>query len=326
MGKSTLINRLIGQKLSITAHKPQTTRHSILGIKTVSDLQIIYVDTPGIHVDGKRVLNQVLNRTASSALFDVDAIIMLVQSMVWNDDDQRAFEMVTRADVPFFLAVNKIDLIKHKHELLPFLNDLPAHEKLREVLLISARSGDGLPALEKSVSALIPQAPFQFAEDELTDRSLRFLAAEAVREQLTRLLSAELPYALTVEIEQFEESASLLRIGAVIWVEKSSQKGIVIGKGGERLKEVGKRARASMETLFDSKVFLQLWVRVKDGWADDERALRSLGYENQGHKSRVVNNRVGTNQCGDNQSGDNQSGDNQSGDNQSGDNQGLDHK
>lgn len=279
VGKSTLLNRLIGQKLSITAHKPQTTRHSILGIQTDGDRQVIYVDTPGIHVSGAHKLNQVLNRTASSALHDVDVVILVLQAMVWNDDDQRAYELVSHSGVPFFIAINKIDTIKHKKDMLPYLTKLPKHERLQDVMLISARKGSGVEALVSGVGALVPEAPWQFGADELTDRSSRFLAAEAVREQLTRLLSAELPYALSVEIEQFEESSDLLRIGAVIWVDKPSQKGIVIGKGGAQLKEVGSRARSTLETLFDNKVFLQLWVRVKEGWADDDRALRSLGYE-----------------------------------------------
>lgn len=279
VGKSTLLNKLIGQKLSITAHKPQTTRHSILGIQTQDDRQVIYVDTPGIHVSGTQKLNQVLNRTASSSLHDVDVIILLVQAMVWNDDDRRAYELVSNSGVPFFIAVNKIDNIKHKQELLPFLAEFPQHERLQDVFLISARKGSGVDALTTAVHGLIPKAPWQFAEDELTDRSSRFLAAEAVREQLTRLLSKELPYALSVEVETFEESAKLLRIGAVIWVDKPSQKRIVIGKGGAQLKEVGSRARSTLEVLFHNKVYLQLWVRVKEGWADDERALRSLGYD-----------------------------------------------
>lgn len=279
MGKSTLMNHLIGQKLSITAHKPQTTRHSILGIQTIDEHQVIYVDTPGIHVTGTQKLNKVLNRTASSSLHDVDVVILLIQAMVWNDDDQRAFDLVSRSGAPFFMAINKIDTIKHKKDLLPFLSGIPQHDNMKEVFLISARKGSGVDALTKAVHGLIPEAPWRYDEDELTDRSSRFLAAEAVREQLTRLLSAELPYALTVEIETFETSAELMRIGAVIWVAKNSQKRIVIGKGGAQLKEVGTRARSSLETLFDSKVFLQLWVRVKEGWADDDRALRSLGYE-----------------------------------------------
>ncbi len=279
VGKSTLLNHLVGQKLSITAHKPQTTRHSILGIKTSGNLQIIYVDTPGIHVDAKRTLNQVLNRTASASMHDVNAVLLLVQAMVWNDDDQRAFELACKPGTPFYIVVNKIDKVKNKNELLPFLTSLPSDPNLKEVLMVSARTGDGVDALETQIGELIPEGPFQFDEDDLTDRSSRFLASEAVREQLTRFLSAELPYALSVEIETFEETEKLLRIGAVIWVEKNSQKGIIIGKGGERLKEVGSRARQSMETLFDNKVYLQLWVRVKAGWADDERALRSLGYD-----------------------------------------------
>lgn len=279
VGKSTLLNKLIGQKLSITAHKPQTTRHSILGIQTDGDRQVIYVDTPGIHVSGTQKLNQVLNRTASSSLHDVDVVILLIQAMVWNDDDQRAYDLVSNSGAPFFIAINKIDTIKHKKDLLPFLTKIPSHKRLQEVMLISARKGAGVDALVAGVHKHIPEGPWQFDADDLTDRSSRFLAAEAVREQLTRMLSAELPYALSVEIETFEESPALLRIGAVIWVDKASQKGIVIGKGGSQLKEVGSRSRSTLETLFDCKVFLQLWVRVKEGWADDERALRSLGYE-----------------------------------------------
>ena len=281
VGKSTLLNHLMGQKLSITAHKPQTTRHSILGIQTVDEHQVIYVDTPGIHVTGTQKLNKVLNRTASSSLHDVDAVILLLQAMVWNDDDQRAFDLVCHSGVPFFIAINKIDTIKHKKDLLPYLTRMPKHDNLKEIFLISARKGAGVDALTTAVHALMPEAPWRYDEDELTDRSSRFLAAEAVREQLTRLLSAELPYALTVEVETFEESPALIRIGAVIWVAKNSQKRIVIGKGGSQLKEVGTRARGSLETLFGSKVYLQLWVRVKEGWADDGRALRSLGYEQQ---------------------------------------------
>lgn len=281
VGKSTLLNRLVGQKLSITAHKPQTTRHSILGIRTLGETQIVFVDTPGIHVDGRHKLNQVLNKTASSALHDVDAVLLMVQAMVWNADDQRAFDLVAASGVPFFFVVNKVDTVKHRKDMLPFLARLPGHARLQDVLIVSARSGNGVEALDAAFDRFIPEGEWRYGEDELTDRSSRFLAAEAVREQLTRHLSAELPYALSVEIETFEESPKLLRIGAVIWVDKQSQKGIVIGKGGERLKEVGKRARHSMEALFDKPVFLEAWVRVKEGWADDDRALRSLGYDSK---------------------------------------------
>lgn len=281
VGKSTLLNRLIGQKLSITAHKPQTTRHSILGIHTEENDQIVYVDTPGIHVQGKSALNQVLNRTASASLFDVDVILFLVQALSWSDDDQRAWELVCRADVPFYLVVNKVDVVTKKNQLLPFLAKLPSHDNLKDVLIISAKKGSGVDLLTEKVKKHLPQAPWMFDEDDLTDRSSKFLAAEAVREPLTRILTDELPYSLTVEIEQFDEEPGLFRIGAVIWVEKQSQKGIVIGKGGSRLKEVGTRARESLQNLFGVKVHLELWVRVKEGWADDERALRSLGFDQE---------------------------------------------
>lgn len=297
VGKSTLLNRLIGQKLSITAHKPQTTRHAILGVNTVDNIQAIYLDTPGIHMHGKRALNQVLNRTAANALHGVDVIVMVVQAMAWNEHDDRVLAMVNntlqeaRQELPVFVFVNKVDLVSRKNDLLPFLSELPmpaAAEGIDhtvEVIPGSARQQTAVDTLEKAIFAKLPSAPFVYDEDELTDRSSRFLAAEHVREQLTRQLSDELPYALTVEIEQFAQEAGLMRIGAVIWVEKESQKGIVIGKRGEKLKAVGSRARQSMETLFGQKVFLQLWVRVKAGWADDERALHSLGYEVRGEES-----------------------------------------
>ena len=251
------------------------------------------------------MLNQVLNRTAANSMHGVDVVVFVVQAMAWNEHDERALTLVRQAagpDVSLFVFVNKVDLVDKKQQLLPFLSSLQLPTDVEssvaesttgestddagkqavfahvEVMPGSARAGTAVDILESKVLAALPPGPFQFDADDLTDRSSRFLAAEHVREQLTRLLSDELPYSLTVEIEQFVEEANLLRIGAVIWVEKDSQKGIVIGKGGERLKAVGSRSRQSMEKLFGSKVFLQLWVRVKTGWADDERALNSLGY------------------------------------------------
>lgn len=282
VGKSTLLNRLVGMKLSITAHKPQTTRHSVLGVRTHGDAQLVFVDTPGIHVDGKRVLNRVLNRTASTALLDVDAIVFMVQAMSWTEDDQRALELVNRSDAPVFMLVNKTDRVSDKDKLLPFLAQLPTPENLREVIPVSAKSGHNIDVLEKLLIDCIPEGEHRFDPDDFTDRSMRFLASELIREQLTRFLEKELPYSLSVGIEQFEiEEDGLFRIGGVIWVEKNSQKGIVIGKQGAMLKEIGRRSRESMEGLFGSKVFLQLWVKVKDGWADDLRAIQSLGYEGQ---------------------------------------------
>ena len=279
VGKSTLVNRLVGQKLAITAHRPQTTRHRLLGVRTAGDVQVAFVDTPGIHVDARKRLNRVLNRTAAAALEGVDLALLVVQAGVWNEDDRRAREVVRHAAVPFAIVVNKADLVKRKDRMLPFLAALPTDERLLEVVICSARTGDGVDRLERLIESRVPVGPWRFEADELTDRSSRFLAAEAVREQLTRQLDAELPYALTVEIETFEASDALCRVGAVVWVEKPSQKGIVIGRGGERLKEIGRRARESMEALFGTKVFLETHVRVKAGWADDERALASLGYE-----------------------------------------------
>ena len=284
VGKSTLLNRFVGQKLSITAHKPQTTRHSLLGIRSEGDVQIAFVDTPGIHVGARQRLNQVLNRTASNALHGVDLALLLLQAPVFNDDDQRAWDVVTGAEVPFLLVINKVDTVKQKSELLPFLESLPTHERMLDVHMVSALKGEGVDTLSEVISEQMPEGEWRYDADELTDRSARFLASEAVREQLTRLLSAELPYALSVEIESYEETLArggvpLTRIGAVVWVDKSSQKGIVIGKGGERLKEVGRRSRESLESLLDRRVFIEIWVRVKEGWADDERALQSLGYD-----------------------------------------------
>ncbi|HBA35997.1 MAG TPA: GTPase Era [Gammaproteobacteria bacterium] len=278
VGKSTLMNYLLGQKLSITAHKPQTTRHSILGIHTQDDVQCIFIDTPGIHMGGKRALNRVLNKTAQAAIQDADAIVMIVQASDWTDEDQLVFDRVKNLKTPVFLTVNKIDRLNEKQELLPYLANLPDSENIQEVIPISARKGQNVARLEALITEALPPGDHFFAEDQITDRSSRFLAAELVREQLTRFLSKELPYALSVEIEQFERSGGVDHISALIWVEKKSQKGIIIGKGGERLKEIGKRSRVSMEKLFGNKVYLQLWVKIKSGWADDERTLRSLGY------------------------------------------------
>lgn len=279
VGKSTLINKILGQKLCITAHKPQTTRHAIMGIKTLDSIQSVYVDTPGIHGGAKRQLNRVLNRNASNAALDVDVVILIVQAGVWTDNDQKAFEVAKRSGSPIILAVNKVDQVKKKEDMLPYLSQLPQDKAIVEVIPISARKGTNVPQLEGIVGQLLPEQPHIFDEDELTDRSSRFLAAEMVREQLTRFLSNELPYALSVEIERFEVENPGYRIHATIWVERAGQKNIVIGKKGAMLKEIGTRARKSMESLFGERVFLELWVKVKEGWSDDARALQSLGYE-----------------------------------------------
>ncbi len=279
VGKSTLLNRLIGQKLSITAHKPQTTRHALLGINTTATTQFIYIDTPGIHRGGKRTLNRVLNKTAASAATGADVHVLVVQALVFDEHDQMALETIQRQEKPWLLVVNKIDRVNPKERLLPWLSELEAAQLADSVIPTCAIQGDNIKTLEADIESRLPEAPFQYGESEITDRSSKFLASELVREQLTRFLSQELPYSISVEIEKFEEDTKIIRISAIIWVEKASQKSIVIGKGGASLKEIGSRARKTMQTLFDSKVHLELWVKVKDGWSDDAAMIRSLGYE-----------------------------------------------
>ena len=278
VGKSTLMNHLLGQKLSITSRKPQTTRHRIIGIKTTEQAQIVYVDTPGIHLQAKKAMNRFMNRAASSAIDDVHVVVFVVEALKWTDEDEMVLSALKGITAPVILAVNKVDRLKQKEELLPFLHTL--HEKLNfsEVVPISAKSGTNLPQLETEIIRHLDISEPYYPEDQLTDRSSRFLAAEIVREKLMRNLGQELPYATTVEIEKFEELDRLNRIHALIWVERDNQKSIVIGEKGERLKKVGQQARLDMQKLFDKKVHLELWVKVKAGWSDDERALSSLGY------------------------------------------------
>jgi len=278
VGKSTLLNRILGQKISITSRRPQTTRHRVLGIKTEDTAQLIYVDTPGIHDYSGRAMNRHMNRTASSVLLDVDVVVFLVDGFKWTPDDDLVLEKLDSIDCPVILAVNKIDLLASRDELLPRLQELSGKYTFEQVIPISATKGDNVTALESVIETLLPHAPAMFPEDQVTDRSVRFLAAELVREKLFRKLGRELPYGLTVEIESFKNEPGITHIHALIWVERKSQKTIVIGKQGRLLKEVGIEARKDIEALIDGKVNLKLWVKIKEGWADDERALRSLGY------------------------------------------------
>lgn len=283
VGKSTLLNHLIQHKISITSKKPQTTRHRILGIKTSEHQQMIYVDTPGLHQKAQRALNRYMNRAASSAIFDVDLILFVVDSLYWMPDDEWALKKIEHATVPVILVVNKVDKIPDKSKLLPHLEILSKKRGFAAVIPLSAKSKQDVEILEKIITNYLPENAFVFPEDQLTDRSERFLAAEIIREKLMRHLGQELPYDLTVEIQEYkaEKNASgktLLRISAVIHVEKAGQKIIVIGEGGQRLKLVGEKARIDMEKLFGDKVFLKLWVKVKRGWSDDERSLQSLGF------------------------------------------------
>ena len=282
VGKSTLLNALVGAKVSITSQRPQTTRHRLLGIATFPQGQLLLVDTPGIHREqGKRsgkAMNRMMNRAARGALEGVDAALLVVQAGRWDDEDALAYEALQGAGVPVVLVVNQVDLVKDKASLLPFLAKVSEGREFASVHPVSALKRKGLEPLVDSVLSLLPEQPPLYAEDEITDKSERFLAGELVREQLMRQLGDELPYATTVEVESFVEDGNLLRIGAVVWVEREGQKAIVIGKGGERLREIGAKSRVQMERLFDRKVFLETWVRVREGWSNDEAALRTLGY------------------------------------------------
>lgn len=279
VGKSTLLNQMVGEKVAIVSRKPQTTRHRIIAIRHLPDAQLIFVDTPGLHARTPREMNRYLNRTASSALADVDAIIFMVDGLQWTADDDLALSKARQAKVPLVLVINKIDRITDKSLLLPHIEKLTAKADFAEVVPMSARRGTQLEELEAALLELMPESPQLFPDDQLTDRSDRFRAAELVREQLTRALGQELPYASTVEIEALEPDGELMRVSALIWVERPGQKAIVIGKKGQTLKQIGKDARLQMERLFGRQVYLRLWVKVREGWSDDRRALQSLGYE-----------------------------------------------
>lgn len=278
VGKSTLLNHILGQKLAITSRKPQTTRHNMLGIKTEGEVQAVYVDTPGLHKHNDKALNRYMNRSASSALKDVDVVVFVVDRTRWTDEDQLVLEKVQHVKCPILLAVNKSDRLEDKSELLPHLNWLAEQLPQAEIVPISALQGQNLDTLEKLVGERLPESEHFYPEDQITDRSSRFLAAELIREKIMRQLGAELPYQITVEIEEFKQEGRILHIHGLILVERDGQKKIIIGDKGERIKRIGQEARKDMETMFDSKVMLNLWVKVKGGWSDDERALRSLGY------------------------------------------------
>ena len=282
VGKSTLTNALVGAKISIVSPRPQTTRHRLLGIATFPEGQLVLVDTPGLHRDqGKSTataMHRWMNRAARGALEGVDVALLVVRAGQWDEADSFAYEALKGAGLPVVLVVNQVDRLKDKTALLPYLAQVSEGREFAGVHPVSALKRHGLDALVKTVLQHLPEQDALYGEDEITDKSQRFLAGEMVREQLMRQLGEELPYATTVEIERFEVDGRLLRIGAVIWVERDGQKAIVIGKGGERLREIGAKARQQMERLFDSKVFLESWVRVREGWSDDEAALRAFGY------------------------------------------------
>ena len=278
VGKSTLLNHILGQKLCITSRKPQTTRHTLVGIKTDGDVQMIFVDTPGIHTNQDRAINRVMNRSAASVIADVDVVIFVVDRFEWSEADEYVARYLSNNDVPVIVAINKVDMIEDKEALLPHLEFIASKVSAVEFVPLSALRKIHLDELEEKVKTFIPQQAHLFPEDQITDRSERFLAAEIVREKITRQLGAEVPYQVTVEIEQFRVEGKITYIDALILVERDGQKKIIIGTKGERIKKIGEQARADIESLLDCKVMLRTWVKIRSGWSDDERALRSLGY------------------------------------------------
>jgi GTP-binding protein Era len=279
VGKSTLLNHLVGQKLCITSRKPQTTRHLILGIKSTDSCQMIFVDTPGIHKYGKHTMNQRMNKSASSVLHNVDLALWVVDRAVWTEEDEQVLKRLESVECPVILVINKTDKVEEKAALLPVISRYSELRHFLAVIPVSALHGAGLDVLEEVIAQHLPISDFIYPEDQLTDKSERFFAAEIVREKIIRQLGEELPYQTAVEIEQFVDDEGLLRIAALIIVEKEGQKKIVIGDAGERLKKIGQQARLDMEQMFGAKVMLKLWVKVRRGWADNERALNSLGIE-----------------------------------------------
>ena len=280
VGKSTLLNQLLGQKVSITSRKAQTTRHRIVGIDTQDNDQVIYIDTPGLHIEEKRAINRLMNRAASSSIGDVELVIFVVEGTHWNDDDEMVANKLKDCKCPVLLIINKIDNVIDKTQLLPHIQEISQKVNYLDVVPISAEKGDGVDIIKKIVKTHLPEGEHHFPEDYITDRSQRFMASEIIREKLMRFLGDELPYSVTVEIEQFkvDERNGMYRINGLILVERDGQKKMVIGNKGEKIKKIGIEARKDMQSFFDNKVHLELWVKVKAGWADDERALRSLGY------------------------------------------------
>jgi GTP-binding protein Era len=278
VGKSTLLNHILGQKLCITSRKPQTTRHTLLGIKTEDDLQMIFVDTPGIHTNQERAINRVMNRSAASVISDVDVLVFVVDRFEWSEADEYVAKYLSNSTVPVIIAVNKVDMIEDKEALLPHLKFLETKVNAADLIPLSALRRTNLDELEEKIKTYMPERMHMFPEDQITDRSERFLAAEIVREKIMRQLGAEVPYQVTVEIEEFRAEKKITHISALILVERDGQKKIIIGSNGERIKKIGEQARADIESLLDCKVMLRTWVKVRSGWSDDERALRSLGY------------------------------------------------
>jgi len=278
VGKSTLLNHIIGKKISITSSKPQTTRHRLLGIRTTDQCQMIFVDTPGVHLGSKRYINQVLNKTAASALAGVDVTLLMITSEGWKEEDRYALKIAQQENTSLILLINKIDRLKDKNKLLPLIDESSRLADFKAIIPLSASNGENVDALLATLPDLLPPGPLLFPEQQVTDKGERFIISETVREKLFRQLHNEIPYALAVEIQQLEITETLVKADVVIWVEKESQKGIIIGKKGEKLRLVGSNAREELESYFGCKVFLQMWVKVRENWSDDAVMLRAIGY------------------------------------------------
>lgn len=278
VGKSTLLNRMVGMKISITSNRPQTTRHRLNAIVTEADAQMVLIDTPGFQTEHGGELNRLMNRTVSESLDGVDIVLFVIEAMKFGREDRKLLPLLPK-DIPVILIVNKVDKFANKAVLLPFIAETSKAFAFAEIVPVSAAKGTQISHLRKILKPYLPEGPPQHEEDEVTDRSERFLAAELVREKLFRLLGEELPYAATVMVEKFEMRGQMRHIHIAIIVDKPNHKAMVIGKGGEKLKQIGTQARIDMEKLFGGKVFLELWVQVKSGWADSLKALKSLGYE-----------------------------------------------
>ncbi|PIZ04297.1 MAG: GTPase Era [Gammaproteobacteria bacterium CG_4_10_14_0_8_um_filter_38_16] len=281
VGKSTLMNYILGKKISITSRKPQTTRHRILGIKTTDVAQTVYVDTPGLHTTYKREMNRVMNRVTKSVFDEVDVVLFLIEAMRWDKEDANVLLQLKAVEKPVILVINKIDDIKNKLEMLPFIENLAKQLAFAKIVPISAKTGLQVDELQKTIETLLPHEGELFPTDQLTDRTDRFVAAEFVREKLMRGLGDELPYECAVTIDAFEEDDRVIRIAALIWVGREGQKAIVIGKNGAGLRAIGTQARIDLENYFEKKVFLKLWVKVKENWSDDQRSLKVFGYQEE---------------------------------------------
>lgn len=279
VGKSTLLNCILQQKVSITSKKPQTTRHSILGLQTEGEYQFVYVDTPGIHQGNKKAMNRMMNKTAISVLRDVDVVAFLVDGTHWEDEDEYVLSLVKQSKIPCLLVVNKVDKIDDKSQLLPWIEQISQRHDFAAIIPISAKKGIQVDELKEKLRTYLLEGPHLFPEDQLTDRSTKFLCAELLREKIFRFCGQELPYSVTVDIESFKDEGNLVRIHALVWVDKDNHKRMIIGDKGQKMKEMATSARLDMEKLLGKKVFLQCWCKVKSGWADDERLLKQLGFD-----------------------------------------------